>query len=193
MIREVKWLFLGIKYHLEKFEENHNLQIQINAMKYVFNNYFEQFNKSLHIPAFFDPRYKQIIYENMTREEIFQPIRLVMANYTNELITSIARNTTTIIHHQLANLSTSETRSYFQNTFMPTHSQTHQQSVTNELNLYFNSHPPSDEIMPLDWWRIHATEYPILARIAQDYLTIMLISVLCEQFFLVVEKQITQI
>ena len=52
-IREVKWLFLGIKYHLEKFEENHNLQIQINAMKHVFNNYFEQFNESLHIPAFF--------------------------------------------------------------------------------------------------------------------------------------------
>jgi len=69
-IGEVKWLFLGIKYHLENFE-NHNLQIQIDAMKRVFNNYFEQFDKLLHIPAFFDPRYKQMICENMTCQQPF--------------------------------------------------------------------------------------------------------------------------
>ena len=45
-IGEVKWLFLGIRHHLENFQ-NHNLQIQVNAMKHVFNNYFEQFNESL--------------------------------------------------------------------------------------------------------------------------------------------------
>jgi len=192
-IGEVKWLFLGIKYHLENFE-NHTLQIQINAMKRVFNNYFEQFNKSLHIPAFFDPRYKQIIYENMTREEIFQPIQSAMANYTSESITtSVSRNTTFTMQRQLATLSTSETRNYFRNIFMSTHHSSQiQQPTANELDLYFNSHSPSDEIMPLDWWKIHATEYPVLARMAQDYLCIMSTSVPCEQVFSVAGKQITQ-
>ena len=46
--------------------------------------------------------------------------------------------------------------------------------------------------MPLDWWRIHATEYSILARMAQDYLCIMSTSVPCEQVFSVAGKQITQ-
>ena len=193
-IGEVKWLFLGIRHHLENFQ-NHNLQIQVNAMKRVFNNYFEQFNESLHIPAFFDPRYKQIIYEDMRREEIFEPIQSVMTNYTDEPITSrTSRNTTSIhtIQHRLANLSTSETRSHFRNIFMPTHSQIHQQSVTNELDLYFDSHPPNDDVMPLDWWKIHMTEYPVLARMAQDYLTIISTSVPCEQFFSIAGKQITQ-
>ena len=145
-IGEVKWLFLGIKYHLENFE-NHTLQIQINAIKHVFNNYFEQFNKSLHIPAFFDPRYKQIIYENMTREEIFQPIQSAMANYTSESITtSVSRNTTFTMQRRLATLSTSETRNYFRNIFMSTHHSSQiQQPTANELDLYFNSHSPSDE------------------------------------------------
>ena len=151
-IGEVKWLFLGIKYHLENFE-NHNLQIQIDAMKRVFNNYFEQFDKLLHIPAFFDPRYKQMIYENMTRDEIFQPIQLAMVNYTSEPSTLItSRNTTFTMQYQVATLSASEMRSYFQNIFMSTHHSSQiQQPTANELALYFDSHSLSDEIMPLDW------------------------------------------
>ncbi len=35
-------------------------------------------------------------------------------------------------------------------------------------------------------------KYPILSKIVQDYLAIMSTSVLCEQFFSVAEKQITQ-
>src|SRR6266487_5359919 len=66
------------------------------------------------------------------------------------------------------------------------------QSVTNELDLYFDSHPPNDNVMPLDWWKIHMTEYSVLSRMAQDYLTIMSTSVPCEQFFSIAGKQITQ-
>ena len=50
-------------------------------MKRIFNNYFEQFNKSLHIPAFFDPRYKKISYGDMSREDILRPIQGAMTNY----------------------------------------------------------------------------------------------------------------
>ncbi|CAG8746722.1 8101_t:CDS:2, partial [Rhizophagus irregularis] len=93
-IGEVKWLFFGIKNHLEKSRnDDYKLQAQINEMKRVFNNYFGQFNKSLHIPAFFDPRYKKSSYGNMSREEVFQPIQELMANY-QELTTPVSQTTT---------------------------------------------------------------------------------------------------
>ena len=67
-----------------------------------------------------------------------------------------------------------------------------QQSITDELDTYFNSNPPSLEIMPLEWWKIYSSEYPILAQMAKDYLTIMSTSVPCEQLFSIARKQITQ-
>ncbi|GBC48818.1 zinc finger BED domain-containing protein RICESLEEPER 2-like [Rhizophagus irregularis DAOM 181602=DAOM 197198] len=186
-IGEVKWLFFGIKNHLEKSRnDDYKLQAQINEMKRVFNNYFGQFNKSLHIPAFFDPRYKKSSYGNMSREEVFQPIQELMANY-QELTTPVSQTTT--VRRRLASLSLLETRSYFQDLFMPNQTQ---QLVSNELDIYFDSHPPGNEVMPLDWWKIHATEFPVLAKMARDYLTIMSTSVPCEQFFSVAGKQITQ-
>ena len=127
----------------------------------------------------------------MSKEEIFQPIQLVMNNYTNESTTpTTSRNTTPNIQHQLAStLSTSETRNYFKNIFTPTYQQS---EVTDELELYFDSHPPSDDIMPLDWWKLHESEYPVLSKMAKDYLAIMSTSVPCEQFFSIAGKQITQ-
>lgn len=80
-ISEVKWLFLEIKNQLEKSRSDYNLQAQVDEMKRIFNNYFEQFNKSLHIPAFFDPKYKKISYRNMTQEDILRPIQKAMADY----------------------------------------------------------------------------------------------------------------
>ena len=60
------------------------------------------------------------------------------------------------------------------------------------MELYFESHPPSDDIMPLDWWKLHESEYPVLSKMAKDYLAIMSTSVPCEQFFSIAGKQITQ-
>jgi len=67
-----------------------------------------------------------------------------------------------------------------------------QQPNSNELERYFDSNSPNDEIIPLEWWKMHAAEYPVLSKMAQDYLTIMSTSVPCEQFFSMAEKQITQ-
>ncbi|EXX65124.1 hypothetical protein RirG_136290 [Rhizophagus irregularis DAOM 197198w] len=122
----------------------------------------------------------------MSREEVFQPIQELMANY-QELTTPVSQTTT--VRRRLASLSLLEIRSYFQDLFMPNQTQ---QLVSNELDIYFDSHPPGNEVMPLDWWKIHATEFPVLAKMARDYLTIMSTSVPCEQFFSVAGKQITQ-
>ncbi|CAB4380034.1 unnamed protein product [Rhizophagus irregularis] len=61
-----------IKHHLERTQSsNYSLLLQMNAMKRVFDNYFEQINNLLHILAFFDPRYKKKAYGNMSQESIF--------------------------------------------------------------------------------------------------------------------------
>jgi hypothetical protein len=193
-IGEVKWLFLGIKYHLEQTRSNnYSLLSQVNEMKRVFNNYFEQINNLLHVPAFFDPRYKNRAYGNMSQENILQPIRNAMANYEESSTPTSEDETIEDLRLQLNNMSTSETRNYFQNFFMPFQNQQQQHFVnTNELDNYFNSNSPGDEIMPTDWWKIHAIEYPKLSKMAQDFLSIMPTSVPCEQFFSIAGKQMTQ-
>ena len=55
-------------------------------MKRVFNNYFDQINQLLHIPAFFDPRYKNSAYGRMSRENILQPIQSAMNNYKESAV-----------------------------------------------------------------------------------------------------------
>jgi len=41
----------------------------------------------------------------------------------------------------------------------------------------------SSEMEPLSWWWAHSTEYPILSKMAQNYLSIQATSVPCEQLF----------
>jgi hypothetical protein len=192
-IGEVKWLFLGIKHHLERIQNNNDsLLLQVNEMKRVFDHYFEQINSLLHVPAFFDPRYKKKAYGNMSQENILQPIRAAMVNYEESSTpTTTEDRTIEDLRFQLNNMSTSETRNYFESFFIPVQNQ--RQTVnTNELDNYFNSNSPSDEIMPTEWWKIHTIEYPKLSRMAKDYLSIMSTSVPCEQFFSIAGKQITQ-
>ena len=81
-------------------------------MNHVFINYFCEINEALHIPAFFDPRYKNLVYGNMSRNDILLPIKRVIANYENSDII-LPPQPLIQTSRQLTNLSTSETRSYF--------------------------------------------------------------------------------
>ena len=189
-IGEVKMLFAGINSHLNQpREDNYILKLQVDEMKRVFAKYFGQINEALHIPAFFDPRYKKLAYGNMSRNDILQPIRLAMSNYEEVEEPTPVQPTTQTSRRQLTNLSAVETRNYFRTLLMPSEILP---PITNELNTYFDSNPPGDEVVPLEWWKNHAMEYPILSKMAKDYLSIMSTSVPCEQFFSIAGKQITQ-
>ena len=150
-IGEVKWYFLGIKNHLERSRDsNYSLQSQVDEMRNVFNNYFDLINQSLHVPAFFDPRYKNSAYGGMSRESILRPIQIAMDKYKESAIVPIIEDDTVQdLRHQLNNLSTSETRNYFRNHFMPNQNLI-PQSIANELDTYFNSNSPNFEVMPLE-------------------------------------------
>jgi len=139
-------------------------------------------NKSLHIPAFFDPRYKNSAYENMSKEDILLLICIAMIPY-EEFITSSFTTTsnttitvitnTQIIRSQLIKLLALETKNYFKNFFTLTNTQ---QLVINKLDIYFDSNSPKGNVALLEWWKAHAMKYLILLKITQDYLVIMLLT-----------------
>ncbi len=67
-------------------------------MKCVFLNYFEIMDKTLYISAFFNLRYKNSAYRNMSKENIFLLIHAAMIFYKESIIFSsiTTTNTTTI-------------------------------------------------------------------------------------------------
>ncbi len=98
----------------------------------------------------------------MSRNDTLLSIKRVMANYENSDII-LPSQTPIQTSRQLTNLSASETRSYFHILLMPDQIS---QPVANELDIYFDSNPSGDEIVPLEWWKTHAMEYPILSKMA---------------------------
>src|SRR6266513_1782414 len=53
----------------------------------------------------------------------------------------------------------------------------------NEINKYWNATDADESVKPLEWWKTHSSEYPNLAKLARDYLSIQASSVPCEQLF----------
>src|SRR3954453_12352329 len=77
MISEVKWLFLGIKNHLERSrDDNYPLQLQIVEMKRVFDNYFDQINHLLHIQLFLIHVTKNQLMEECYKKIYFSQFEL---------------------------------------------------------------------------------------------------------------------
>ncbi|GBC16343.2 zinc finger BED domain-containing protein RICESLEEPER 2-like [Rhizophagus irregularis DAOM 181602=DAOM 197198] len=148
-IGEVKLLFEGIRMHLNQSRgENFILQDQVDEMNRVFTNYFDEINEALHVPAFFDPCYKKLAYGDMSQNNIFEPIRRAMANYRESDDTHIPSQPIQASQRHLMNLSAIETRNFFRNLIAPNQTP---QPVLNELELYFTSNSPGDEIVPLEW------------------------------------------
>ena len=60
-----------------------------------------------------------------------------------------------------------------------------------ELNHYLDQ-PIDEEAEPLFWWQAHENEFPILSKMARDYLTVQATSVASEQAFSIAGNAITK-
>ncbi|CAB5396288.1 unnamed protein product [Rhizophagus irregularis] len=85
-------------------------------------------------------------YGDMSQNNIFEPIRRTMANYREFDDTHIPSQPIQASQRHLMNLSAIETRNFFRNLIAPNQTP---QPVLNELELYFTSNSPGDEIVPL--------------------------------------------
>ena len=125
--------------------------------------YWSQINTMTHVPTFFDPRYKAIAYQGLSINEILDPIRNHLPISTFDSTTN--DNQKSIFVQRLSAIS--QQRS----------------SNTDELIRYWESVDASFDIEPLSWWHTHSTEYPVLSKMAKDYLSVQASSVPCEQLF----------
>jgi len=60
-----------------------------------------------------------------------------------------------------------------------------------ELSLYLEQ-PMDEEAEPLLWWKTHSNEFPVLSKMARDYLTIQATSVASESSFSIAGNTITK-
>jgi hypothetical protein len=133
------------------------------AIRNKIQDYWIYIDKMTHIPAFFDLRYKTIAYKNLEINEILRPIH---NNFPDSALSNLPPNNSASIFVQ--RLSSARQQ---------------RNSNTDELLKYWESADASFDIEPLSWWHAHSTEYPILSKMAQSYLSVQASSVPCEQLF----------
>jgi hypothetical protein len=156
-------VLLGLLVDLNQNQYSYDIYDVLLAIRDKIQDYWEQLDQTTHVAAFFDPKYKTIAYSGLSKDEILAPIR-------DKLPTSVS------------NLSTNNNN---KSIFVQRLSSLNQQRNTNtdELLKYWDSAEASFDMKPLSWWWAHLTEYSILSKMAQNYLSIQASSVPCEQLF----------
>jgi hypothetical protein len=161
-IAHARVVLLGLLVDLNN-SRNHDYPLNevLSAIRNKIQEYWGYINEMTHVATFFDPRYKAIAYQDLSVNQIFEPIR----NNLPDLASDLPSTSTSIFVQRL--------------------SSTRQQRNTNtdELLKYWELADASFDMEPLSWWRAHSTEYPILSKMAQDYLSVQASSVPCEQLF----------
>ena len=174
-----------------------------NSIYHKLKEYWLIVDESSQISALLDPRIKLIAFDNDDEKKKVKDLILELTEYYEVSQVQITDNATT--GDEIIN-----TRNYFRRlreqnlainnpSFTTTSRTTNIESNTlsgsknqiqNELTRYI-SIPLEDKIEPLDWWYVQRKEYPILSRIARDYLVIQATSVASEQAFSIAGQTIT--
>ncbi|KAL0490780.1 AC transposase, partial [Acrasis kona] len=149
----------------------------ISAVK-VGYSHFEKYydgmdaNDTYFIAASLDPRFKMSLIEQVCHEDDVNDIKSHLKNKLKKMYpqeSDQAVNTTEpkgllskmLANRQKASFKTSDVDRYFDSNYL---------DLPEECNI-------------LQWWRDHQTEYPVMARVARDYLAIPCASVSVERCF----------
>jgi len=162
-IAHARVVLLGLLVDLNQNQENYGLDSVLLAIRDKLQEYWEHLDQITHIAAFFDPRYKTIAFHGLSKDEILAPIRSHLPTSISNL--SNNNNSKSIFVQRLSSLNQQRNAN------------------TDELLRYWELADASSEMEPLSWWWAHSTEYPILSKMAQNYLSIQATSVPCEQLF----------
>ena len=173
----VRILFLSlISYLNSQNDPNHLLSDMIDKIKQKLERYWNIIDENSKISAFFDPRYKNLCFSGMDTNSVLGFIRQKFPFITQSQ-SQVQIQTNSRMSHFLSRLSNNQPNILIQR---------------DEISSYWNLACASQDITPLDWWKAHETEYPLLSKAAQDYLGIMATSVPCEQLFSIAGLTITK-
>ena len=178
-IAHVCVIFLSLIAYLSSRENDseyllHDMVIKI---KQKLEEYWNLIGDNLKVLAFFDPRYKNLCFIGMDTNSVLSFIRQKLPSITQTQEQTQTQTNQSCMSHFLSRLSSEQS-------IIPVQK--------DEISSYWNLASASCDISPLDWWKAHETEYPLLSKLAKDFLSIMATSVPCEQLFSIAGLTITK-
>ena len=147
------------------------------GMENKFNSIQENlYNPSAYLALILDPRYKtQILPNSVDAETIKKILKDEYNNYKNMDENKINEDVSSLVGEKRKAVGIMN--------LMLQKKQKVDNSQRNKIDEYLIINVEPSNINPCEWWRNHKSQYPILARIARDYICIPSTSVPSEQAF----------
>ena len=179
-IGDVRLTFAGILQHIDLYKNNHTLEecIMADSIRHKLEEYWQILDESTTISTILNPCSKLLTFlsENQKNSAI-NLLRSKMRLYTSTQ-SNLNESTSNIIN----------ARSFFENLIMQ---QNERQPVEGELERYLAL--PLTQSEPLVWWSQYVDKFPVLSKMACNYLAIQGTSIPCEQAFSVASHTLTKI
>jgi len=183
---DTRLVFLGLQTHLDRYAKDNNFsQHTMAALIYrKINDYWMIIDSASTVSAILDPRSKLSVFPHESQSSARAHIQSVYELYkgrfssTNLVPPTPVRKNNRKYFSQLRQTDENEV-----STLEP--------EAEMELNNYFEQ-PNDEEAEPLFWWQARSNEFPILSKMARDYLTIQATSVASEGAFSIAGNAITK-
>lgn len=184
---DVRLVFVGIQTHLEKYAKDNSF-MQSTMADLIFhkiNEYWMIMDSASTTSAILDPRNKDSVFPDELKSEARVQVQSIYELYKERSFSSA--NLTPVTPKR-------RNRQYFaslRKNITSTISTPVELEVETELDRYLEQQI-DEEAEPLLWWQVHSNEFPILSKMARDYLTIQATSVASEQAFSIAGNVITK-
>ena len=195
---DIRLVFLSIQEYLnmciEKEEFSQNKVAELIYQK--IEEYWTIMDKPSVISAILDPRTKLKIFDQTNTVDAKKAIQEAMNQYIQDrqallLSNNVSENPIKTARKFFWNLRNRlESEELLVSNYNPRQEST--TTDTNELDNYLMFDTIEEDTNPLDWWKSNQKTYPILSKMASDYLSIQATSVACEHAFSIASNTISR-
>lgn len=172
-------MILEIKNTINEFKNSQNFKILSQKMEIKFNKHCSSINEDYLISMLLDPRIK------LKKVECEQQKTFIL-NKFNEIYTEYSNNFFKNVDMKIIKNDSIKKSGLFDSFF-----DNNEIEINDEINRYLNSPLVDKNYDILSFWNNNKKNYPILSKIARDYLCIPATSVNCEEMFSEAGEMIT--
>ncbi|GBC05962.1 hypothetical protein RclHR1_06530002 [Rhizophagus clarus] len=195
-IADIRFVFLGILEHLESIigDDNFEQKELASSVNQKIGEYWNIINQQTLVSTVLDPRYKLSLFEvGASAAEAVSAVTSLLANYHHVTIPENRDVDESETPHQYFQRLKKRRLNYNETSRRSSiaSSVSSVSNVSDELDRYL-ALQVDENVKPLLWWKAHEHEFPALAKISRDYLSIQATSVACEQAFSVAGNTITK-
>jgi hypothetical protein len=189
---DTRLVFLGLQAHLDRYAKDNNFsQHTMAALIYrkIEDYWMPIIDSTSTVSAILDPRSKLSVFSRESKSSARARIQSIYELYKERVFSPMNSAPPTPIRRN--------NRQYFallrQNVESTNEDETSTPELESEseLSLYLEQ-PMDEEAEPLLWWKTHSNEFPVLSKMARDYLTIQATSVASESSFSIAGNTITK-